>query len=46
MADDKKMTEQESLDLITNMIQKAKGSYHETGIVLCCGEQLLPLHLW
>lgn len=32
MADDKKMTEQESLDLITNMIQKAKGSYHETGI--------------
>lgn len=26
------MTEQESLDLITNMIQKAKGSYHETGI--------------
>jgi len=32
MADEKKMTEQESLDLITNMIQKAKGSYHETGI--------------
>ncbi len=32
MADQKQMTEQESLDLITNMIQKAKGSYHETGI--------------
>lgn len=32
MADEKKMTEQESLDIITNMIQKAKGSYHETGI--------------
>lgn len=32
MADEKKMTEQESLDLITNMIQKAKGGYHETGI--------------
>jgi len=32
MADEKKMTEQESLDLITNMIQKAKSSYHETGI--------------
>jgi len=32
MADEKKMTEQESLDLITNMIRKAKGSYHETGI--------------
>ncbi len=32
MTDQKKMTEQESLDLITNMIQKAKGSYHETGI--------------
>ncbi len=28
----KKMTEQESLNLITNMIQKAKGSYHDTGI--------------
>lgn len=26
------MTEQESLDLITNMIQKAKSSYHDTGI--------------
>lgn len=32
MADERKMTEQESLDLITNMIRKAKGSYHETGI--------------
>lgn len=32
MADQKQMTEQESLDLITNMIQKAKGGYHETGI--------------
>ena len=32
MADERKMTEQESLDLITNMIQKAKSSYHETGI--------------
>jgi len=32
MADEKKLTEQESLDLITNMIRKAKGSYHETGI--------------
>ncbi|MFN3793422.1 MAG: hypothetical protein ACK4RX_02065 [Chitinophagaceae bacterium] len=26
------MTEKESLDLITNMIQKAKSSYHDTGI--------------
>ena len=32
MADQKQMTEKESLDLITNMIKKAKGSYHETGI--------------
>lgn len=32
MSDEKKMTEQESLDLITNMIQKAKSSYHDTGI--------------
>jgi hypothetical protein len=32
MADQKQMTEKESLDLITNMIQKAKSSYHETGI--------------
>lgn len=32
MADEKKLTEQESLALIANMIQKAKGSYHETGI--------------
>lgn len=30
--EEKKFTEQESLQLITNMIQKAKGSYHETGI--------------
>lgn len=32
MADEKKLTEQESLALIASMIQKAKGSYHETGI--------------
>lgn len=32
MADEKKMTEQESLDLITDMIKKAKSSYHDTGI--------------
>ena len=32
MADEKKMTEQESLDLITHMIRKAKGTYHDTGI--------------
>jgi hypothetical protein len=28
---EKKMTEQESLQLITEMIQKAKGGFHETG---------------
>jgi hypothetical protein len=32
MSEDKKLTELESLQLITNMIQKAKGGYHETGI--------------
>lgn len=32
MNDEKKMTEQESLQLITDMIKKAKGSYHDTGI--------------
>ena len=32
MADEKKLTEQESLALIASMIQKAKNSYHETGI--------------
>lgn len=32
MADDKQLTEQESLALITSMIHKAKNSYHDTGI--------------
>ena len=32
MANEKPITEQESLAIITQMIQKAKGSYHETGI--------------
>jgi hypothetical protein len=31
MAEDKNLTEQESLQLITDMIQKAKGSFHERG---------------
>ncbi len=32
MANEKQITEKESLELITSMIQKAKGSYHDTGI--------------
>ncbi len=32
MPNEKSFTEKESLDIITSMIQKAKGSYHETGI--------------
>ncbi|MBX2932067.1 MAG: hypothetical protein KF781_08990 [Chitinophagaceae bacterium] len=32
MSNEKKLTEQESLQLITTMIQKAKASYHERGI--------------
>jgi hypothetical protein len=32
MSEEKQLTEQESLQLIANMIQKAKGSYHDTGI--------------
>ena len=32
MTDQKQLTEQESLQLITSMIQKVKGSYHDTGI--------------
>lgn len=32
MTDDKQLTEQESLALITNMIHKARNSYHDTGI--------------
>ncbi|MEN9686503.1 MAG: hypothetical protein RLZZ28_2289 [Bacteroidota bacterium] len=31
MAEPKKLTEQESLQLITEMIQKAKGNFHENG---------------
>ncbi|MEP7318968.1 MAG: hypothetical protein ABI921_09495 [Panacibacter sp.] len=32
MAEEKQLTEQESLQLIQQMINKAKGSYHDTGI--------------
>jgi hypothetical protein len=32
MEEEKKLTEQESLRIITEMIQKAKSDYHETGI--------------
>jgi len=32
MSEEKKLTEQESLQLIADMIKKAKGSYHDTGI--------------
>ena len=32
MSEEKQLTEQESLQLIANMIQTAKGSYHDTGI--------------
>lgn len=32
MSEEKQLTEQESLQLIANMIKKAKGSYHDTGI--------------
>jgi hypothetical protein len=32
MNEEKKLTEQESLQLISDMIKKAKGSYHDTGI--------------
>jgi len=32
MKEEKKMTEQESLQLIADMIKKAKGSYHDSGI--------------
>ncbi len=32
MNEEKKLTEQESLQLITDMILKAKGSYHDSGI--------------
>ncbi len=32
MANEKQITEKESLELITSMIQKAKGSYYDTGI--------------
>ncbi|MBW7952588.1 MAG: hypothetical protein H3C56_08545, partial [Chitinophagaceae bacterium] len=32
MSNEKKLTEQESLQLITSMIQKAKASYHDKGI--------------
>ncbi len=32
MAEDKQLTEQESLALITQMIHKAKNSYHDTGV--------------
>lgn len=32
MAEEKQLTEQESLELIQKMINKAKGSYHDTGI--------------
>lgn len=32
MANEKQITEKESLELITRMIQKAKGSYYDTGI--------------
>lgn len=31
MTEEKKMSEQESLELITSMINKAKGQYHESG---------------
>jgi hypothetical protein len=32
MEEEKQLTEQESLALITNMIQRAKSSYHESGL--------------
>ena len=32
MLEEKKLTEQESLELISAMIQKVKNSYHDTGI--------------
>ncbi|MES2004610.1 MAG: hypothetical protein V4450_08815 [Bacteroidota bacterium] len=32
MANEKQITEKESLEIITNMIKKAKGSYYDTGI--------------
>ncbi len=32
MANEKQFSEKESLEIITSMIQKAKGSYHDTGI--------------
>ncbi len=32
MSEEKKLTEKESLQLIADMIKKAKGSYHDTGI--------------
>jgi hypothetical protein len=34
MQEDKQLTEHESLALITNMIQRAKGSHHDTGVSL------------
>lgn len=44
MEEEKRLSEQESLELITKMINKAKGSYHDTGIgpilwgsvIACC----------
>ena len=32
MLEEKKLTEQESLELISAMIQKVKNSYHDTGV--------------
>ncbi|MDD2793340.1 MAG: hypothetical protein PHD73_09175 [Sediminibacterium sp.] len=32
MSEEKKLTEKESLQLIADMIKKAKGSYHDTGV--------------
>jgi NO-binding membrane sensor protein with MHYT domain len=32
MSEEKKLTEQESIELISAMIQKVKNSYHDTGI--------------
>ena len=47
--EDKKLSEQESLSLITQMINKAKNSYHDTGmgamlwgaVIVCCHDHCM-----